>query len=105
MKLLIAIGSLVLLTTGCTTTARMDFQGLNHFRIDCSKKQEQLDFLRSQWPSETEQLINGMMITSSTGYILSKADGTYQDRVYMDRGAYTSVLRKLIYDVKIKFPN
>ena len=105
MKLLIVIGSLVLLTTGCTTTARMDFQGLNQFRIDCSKKQEQLDFLRSQWPSETEQLINGMMITSSVGYIASNADGTYRDRVYMDRGAYTSVLRKLIYDVKRTCPN
>jgi hypothetical protein len=105
MKLLIAIGSLVLLTTGCTTTARMDFAGLNQFRIDCSKKQEQLDFLRSQWPSESEQLISNLMVTSTTGYILSNADGTYQDRMYLQKGAYTSVLRKLIYDVKRTCPN
>ena len=96
---------IVALLSGCTTTARIDFESLNRFQIDCSKKQEQLDFLRSQWPSGTEQLVNGMMISSMLGYISSNVDGTYNDRMHMNHGAYTTVLRKLIYDIKRTCPN
>jgi hypothetical protein len=95
----------VALLSGCTTTARIDFESLNRFQIDCSKKQEQLGFLRSQWPSYSDQLVNGMMITSTLGYVSSNVDGTYQERMKLYNGAYTSVLRLLIYDIQKTCPN
>lgn len=88
------------LNAGCTTTARMDYQSLNHFRVNCAKKYEQLEFLQSQWPSSNDRLVNGMMISSTSGFIASVADGTYQERRYLNDGYYTSVLRLLIDQVK-----
>ena len=91
---------IAMLSAGCTTTARMDIASIDDMRIDCSKKQEQLDFLRAQWPSHNEQISNGMTITSSLGYILTNADGTYQKRRVMADGGYTSTLRLKIEQVK-----
>lgn len=70
----------VLVISGCTTTARMTRQELGSMTIDCAQKQQQLDFLRSQFISGDEYLINGFMISSSLGYVNSVADGTYQQR-------------------------
>lgn len=97
---LIMLLSVSAISAGCTTTARMDYQSLNHFRVNCSKKQEQLEFLYSQWPSSNDRLVNGMMISSTGGFIASVADGTYQERRYLNDGYYTSVLRLLIDQVK-----
>lgn len=85
---------------GCTTTARMDFQSLNRFQVNCKQKYEQLAFLKSQWPSANDQILNGLMISSSVGYVNSLADGTYQERRYLNEGRYTAVLRLLIDQVR-----
>jgi hypothetical protein len=92
----------ILAVSGCstTTTARMDFQSINQFRVNCAKKQEQLDFLYSQWPSKKDQFLNAMMIRSDTGFVASVADDTYRERRYLDEGRYTAVLRLLIDQVK-----
>lgn len=90
----------LLLLTGCTTTSRMDFQSINHFKINCAKKYEQLEFLRAQWPNERDFLLNGFMISSTGGFIATVADGTYQERRYLEEGRYTAVLRMLIDQVK-----
>lgn len=66
--------------SGCTTTARMTREELSNMKIDCTQKQQQLDFLRSQSVTGDEYLINGLMISSTIGYINSVADGTYQQR-------------------------
>lgn len=91
---------LIALLAGCTTTARMDFQSINQFRVNCAKKYEQLEFLQSQWPSQNDRLINGLMITSSVGFVSSVADGTYEERRHLNDGRYTAVLRLLIDQVK-----
>jgi len=103
MKQLLLISLLTL--AGCTTTARMDLHSLNHFQINCAKKQEQLDFLYSQWPSRDEQIVNALMIRSTAGFVASNADETYQERRYLDEGRYTSVLRMVINDVKRTCPD
>lgn len=95
----------LLILGGCTTTARMDLHSLNHFKVNCAKKQEQLDFLYSQWPSRDEQIVNSLMIRSTAGFIFSNADDTYQERRYMDEGRYTAVLRMTIDDVKRSCPD
>jgi hypothetical protein len=41
-----------------------------------------------------------MTIRSDTGFVMSVADDTYQERRYLDEGRYTAVLRLLIDQVK-----
>lgn len=103
MKKLIIL--LSLLAAGCTTTARMSLHDLDHFKIDCSKKQEQLEFLNTQWPSDRDRFINAFTITSTAGYVLSNADGTYQERRKLNDGYYTNSLRILIYQIESRCPN
>ncbi|CAB4133481.1 hypothetical protein UFOVP257_214 [uncultured Caudovirales phage] len=95
----------LLLLAGCTTTARMSRQDLVNFRIDCSKKQEQIDFLMSQWPSDNDRILNGLMLTSSSGFIATVADGTYQERKDLNDGRYTTQLRLMIRDIQTSCPN
>ncbi len=90
---------IVLTLVGCTTTARMTRHEISNMHISCSKKQEQLTFLKSQLITGDEYLINGLMVTSSIGYINSIADGTYeQRRDFMD--GYNGGIRLKIDQVK-----
>jgi len=51
----------ILLTTGCSTVQRtpMGFADLDHFKIDCRKKGEQMAFLQSMRPTNDEKLFAG----------------------------------------------
>jgi hypothetical protein len=89
----------LLLAAGCTTTARMTRQEVDAIRINCSQKQQQLTFLRSQMLDDNEQLVNGLMITSSLGFISSIADGTYQQRRDFMNG-YNSGIRLKIDQIQ-----
>ena len=91
---------ILVLLAGCTTTARMSHQDISYMQIDCTKKQQQLDFLRSQWPSENERIVNGLMITSSMGFISSVVDGTYQERKDWMDGYLTNALRMKITTIR-----
>jgi hypothetical protein len=89
-----------MLVSGCTTTAHMDRATLNSMRIDCAKKQEQIDFLRSQMPSPKDQLINGLMIRGTVGTMAAINDGTYLDRVDQDNGGLSNAIRLQIYNIQ-----
>jgi hypothetical protein len=103
MKKLIII--FAMMTSACTTTARMSRADLNDFQIDCSRKQEQIEFLISQWPSDKDKFINAFVIRSSGGFIASNIDGTYKDRQSIESGSYTTQLRGLINDIRTSCPN
>jgi len=91
---------ILLLLAGCTTTARMNRHDIDNITIDCTKKQQQLDFLRSQWPGDNERIANAMILSSTAGFISSITDGTYQDRKDWADGGLTSTLRLKILQVK-----
>ena len=91
---------ILVLLAGCTTTARMTHREISYMQIDCTKKQQQLDFLRSQWPSENERIVNGLMITSTMGYISSVVDGTYQERKDWMDGYLTNALQMKITRIR-----
>jgi hypothetical protein len=78
----------------------MDKNTLNSMKIDCRHKDEQIAFLRSQYPSETDRITNSLMIRSTLGFIASNADGTYNERRGMDNGSYTSAIRLQIYNIE-----
>ena len=52
----------ILLTTGCSTVQRtpMGFADLDHFKVDCRKKGEQIAFLQSMRPTNDEKLFAGL---------------------------------------------
>ena len=52
----------VLLTTGCSTVQRtpMAFADLDHFKVNCKKKGEQIAFLQSMRPTNDEKLFAGL---------------------------------------------
>ena len=52
----------ILLTTGCSTVQRtpMAFADLDHFKVDCRKKGEQIAFLQSMRPTNDEKLFAGL---------------------------------------------
>ena len=90
---------IVVLAAGCTTTARMTRQEIDHMAFDCANKQQQINFLKSQMITGDEYLVNGMMITSVLGFVSTNADGTYQQRRdFMD--GYNGGIRLKIDQIK-----
>jgi hypothetical protein len=98
MKKLAVILAFGVCATACaqTTTARMDYQSLNNFKIDCAHKQEQIDFLRSQQLTANEAIVNAYTITSTLGFLRSNNDGTYQDRRKMFDNSHKAIINAKI---------
>ena len=78
----------------------MDRQTMNSMRINCDKKQEQIDFLESQRPSERDRWVNTSIISSWFGFISSNRDGTYDQRMEIDNGSVTNAIRIQTYMIE-----
>lgn len=64
----------------CTTTpTRMSFQELSTFKVDCSRREEQYQFLESQKYSATDRLKLAFQLTSVLGIASNVNNGTMQD--------------------------
>lgn len=73
---------------------------LNHYRIDCNRKEEQLAFLQRQFPSEGDRWANAFMVTSVVGTAASIYNGSYEEeRATYDR-RQQAVARYLIYQIR-----
>lgn len=97
MKLLFVLLAVIL--SGCTTPARMNVQDLNHYKIDCSRKEEQLAFLQGFFPTPNERIVNGMRMTSPTGSVYTMIDGTYyEERAMFDR-RQEGIARVIIHQI------
>lgn len=71
---------LAVAVTGCSTTQHMPMSDLNYFKPDCSRKQEQLAWLKSQLPTDNEYFMSRMTTASLEGILISKANGSYEQR-------------------------
>ena len=104
MKRLVALSLLAVSITGCSTTARMDVTDLNHYRIDCSRRDEQLAFLKGHMPNQTERITNGMRMTSPVGFVQTIADGTFhEERAMFDR-RQQAIARMIIGEIESNCP-
>lgn len=66
--------------TACTTVPdRMSYDELRTFRVDCSRRDEQYQFLESQKYSVTERLKLAFQMTSIVGIVSNSYNGTRQD--------------------------
>ena len=98
MKYLILAAAV--LSTACTTPVRMDYNGLNTFKINCDKKEEQMAFLQSQLPTEREAITNYFIISNWSGFFASNADGTYNDRQKLFNNYHTAVIKANINQLR-----
>lgn len=102
MKYLLLL--LAVLATGCTTPSRMNVVDLNHYQIDCSRREEQLAFLKSQMPTKNDRYINALRMTSVVGTASSMANGTYnEERATFDR-RQEAIARLIIYQIESQCP-
>lgn len=84
---------------GCAggTTSVVGIQDLNHYRVDCSRKPEQLAFLRTQLDAvERDHNSNALMLRSSGGQLATINDNTFVDRRYRARGYHEALIRSYI---------
>lgn len=95
--------TVALILTGCassqpgTTVALMPLEDLDDFRMDCSKKDQQIEFLRRQIADPAWRRTNSQIVNSTGGVIYSLADGTYQERKNQAQGWNQAVARRKIY--------
>lgn len=79
MKKLLIL-AVVVSQAACTTTpARMSFQELSTFKVDCSRREEQYQFLESQKYTVNDRLKLAFQLTSVVGLASNAANGTLQD--------------------------
>ncbi len=78
VKKLFLIG-LCLTQVACTTPSRMSYQDLSTFKVDCSRRDEQYQFLESQKYSQLERLKVAFGMTSILGIVSNAYNGTTQD--------------------------
>lgn len=63
----------------CTTPSRMSFQELSTFKVDCSRRNEQYQFLESQKYSQWDRIKVALQMTSVAGILSNEYNGTAQD--------------------------
>lgn len=63
----------------CSTPARMSVNDLSTYKIDCSHRQEQYEFLESQRYSNNDRFMLGIQMTSITGILSNMFRGTEKD--------------------------
>lgn len=84
--------AMAVLATGCTTTSKMSVADLNDYKIDCSKKDQQIEFLYSQIPSRGDQAANAFILTGITSTVVTTMDGTYDRRREAYRGHNRAII-------------
>lgn len=90
---------------GCTTPrARMDIADLNHYKIDCSRGEEQRAWLLGMMPTVTEQRANQIAMTSMLGWINATANGTIKEDRALFNGEQAATARTLIHQIDMFCP-
>jgi hypothetical protein len=91
----------ILLTTGCTTVQRtpMAFADLDHFKINCKKKAEQIAFLQSMRPTNDEKLFAGLSTVFQPWNYLTDPYGHDSNRA-VSTGRSEWVINQLLMELR-----
>lgn len=96
-KITLIVGCLIF--SACSTAPRsplLSLQDMDNYTMDCSKKAEQLDFLRRQLPSREFRYTNDIQMSGIFGQGLAALDGSYYDRMNQSQGWTPAVVRRRI---------
>jgi hypothetical protein len=90
--------------SGCATTERMNIHDLSTFKIDCSNKEAQIRFLRTQIPTSNDRLAAAIDIN-----IFSEAGAAMKGEMSQHRlikeGYYESAAKGKIWELESQCPN
>jgi len=78
-----------LLTTACSTTSAptysMTTESLNHYQVECSKKAEQIRFIQSMRPSESQRNMAAIITTVPFAWMADVGNYSGQKQVASGR--------------------
>ena len=89
----------MLILAGCASSQRMSIDDLNYYQIDCNKRAEQQEFLRSQLTSPQDRLSSVFNISSIMGQITTRIDGTHSQHEATLRREYDAIARVKLMDL------
>jgi hypothetical protein len=90
--------------TACTTPARMSYQDLNHFKVDCNRRDEQWQFLESQKYSQLDRIKVTLQMTSVVGLASNAANGTYQDSADTINFRHEAMIKHIQREIRQQCP-
>ena len=77
----------------CTTPARMSVQDLANFQYDCSRREEQYQFLESQKYTHNQRFMTALGMTSVLGIVSNIYNGTADDSSAAMRGEHEAMIK------------
>lgn len=93
-KSILALVCAAIVSSGCATTKRMDFQDLNYYKIDCANKEAQIRFLESQLDTPSDRVASGF------NGLFNVLNGTYAEKERIKNRSYNAVARQLLWDIR-----
>ena len=103
MNKAILIVAIAATLTGCgsfqTPRATLNRMDLQHYRIDCSRKEEQKAFIQRHMPSLQEKYSNAFSMTSMLGIGNAAVQGTLEDDYAMFNGEQEAAARIILYQL------
>jgi hypothetical protein len=89
----IVVTLLYLTQIGCSTPTRMSADDLSKFQIDCSKRDQQYQFLESQKYSDNDRFNLGLQMTSILGIVSNAWNGTAEDSSAGMNGEHEAMIK------------
>ena len=97
MLRLVLLASLYLV--GCASSQRMDIADFDHYKLDCSKYEEQRAFLESQMSNTNDRVVAAFSTGSTLTQIFSAMNGTYDQHKAIHGRRYDAVARVQLRDL------
>ena len=97
MLRLVLLASLSLV--GCASSQRMDIADFDHYKLDCSKYEEQRAFLESQMSNTNDRVVAAFSTGSTLTQIFSAMNGTYDQHKAIHGRRYDAVARVQLRDL------
>jgi hypothetical protein len=85
---------------GCATRPRMDYDDLNHFKIDCANKDAQLRFLQTQLSTPNERVAAMFNASSVTRFVSAEDEQIYQNNKHIKNRSTDAIVRSIIWDLR-----
>ena len=97
MLRLVLLASLSLV--GCASSQRMDIADFDHYKLDCSKYEEQRAFLEIQMSNTNDRVVAAFSTGSTLTQIFSAMNGTYDQHKAIHGRRYDAVARVQLRDL------
>lgn len=101
MKTLVITAVIAAALTGCASSQRMSIEDLNNFQYDCSRYDEQREFLLKQYPSRRDRQAALLGVGSIMSMISSKVEGTYDQHQSIRTGELQATVKYKLHQLDV----